>query len=50
MSVSNARKRLRCEVYAPGGLDVENRTHMASAYRDVVDLEGTDGDNSVPSA
>lgn len=39
MSVPNARKRLRCEVYPASGLNVENRTHMASAYRDVVELE-----------
>ena len=39
MSVHNARKRLRCEVYPASGLDVENRTHLASAFRDVVELE-----------
>jgi hypothetical protein len=36
---SNARKRLRVEVYPPSGLDVEGRTHMTSLYRDAVDLE-----------
>src|SRR5262245_57343875 len=39
MSVPNARKRVRVEVYPVSGLDCEGRTHMSSLYRDVVDLE-----------
>lgn len=39
MSVPNARKRLRVEVYPPSGLDVEGRTHLVSVYGDVIELD-----------
>lgn len=46
MSVHNARKRLRCEVYAAWGL--EGRTHLVAEYRDVVVPDATtDGDGSL---
>lgn len=41
LSETNARTRLRREVYPAHGLDVESRSHLVSLYRDVVGSDAT---------
>lgn len=46
ISEHNARKRLRCDVYAATGLDVEGRTHLVAEYRDVIGPQPTSAEDA----
>jgi hypothetical protein len=49
ISEHNARKRLRCDVYAATGLDVEGRTHLVAEYRDVIGPQPTSAEDACTS-